>query len=707
MGAVVKPRLDFGDTSPENSLMHSAIAARKPDFSGWATKANLECADGRTILTDAFAHQDGQKVPMVWQHGHDDPENVLGHMILEQKDGSTRAHGYFNNTPKAKVAKELVEHGDIDSLSIFANKLKEVAKKVSHGLVREISLVMARANPGAVIDNIELKHSDGEMVTLEDEAIIFTGEKLMHGDGTEIVADPVIEHNELSGPEVQAQFDSMTPEQKEAVTMIVGAAIEHTAANIPADDKAALIHSGTDPKQKETRTMSRNVFDQSNKGATDGVPEHKRVYVPQEHLKQLMHDAMRPGNTLKGVVEDYAIEHGIDNIDVLFPEARAVAERPEFDARRVEWVKGVMAGTRKTPFSRIKSMYADITHDEARARGYIKASFKKEEFFGLASRKTTPTTVYKKQKLDRDDIIDIVDFDVVAWMKAEMRVMLEEEIARAILISDGRAIDDEDKIKDPAGSNEGEGIRSILNDHDLYARKVNIPVDDANFNGSAFIDEVVMAMGQYKGTGRPTLYTTQQLVTRLLLMKDTLGRRLYSNKAEVANAMTVESIVEVEVMESNSNLLGIIVNLSDYALGADRGGDVAMFDDFDIDYNQLKYLIETRLSGALIKIRAAIVLMKIAAASTKRVPPAPTFNAATGEITVPNQTGVSYRRADTQAVVSNTVIELDPYQELTIVAVPTANNYIDVNAETEWTFRNGRQYTGRDSDMGTPPGSTT
>jgi HK97 family phage prohead protease len=659
----------------------------KPDFSGWASKANLKCSDGRTILPGAFEHQDKQKVPLVWQHGHDEPGNILGHAILENRPEGVYCFGYFNDTDDAKAAKAAVEHKDIDSLSIFANRLVEKAKQVSHGIIREVSLVLARANPGAMIDNIELQHSDGELVTIEDEAIIFTGEKLRHGDELE---EPSENGGSEDGTTVQEIYDAFSPEQKEVVHFMVGAALEHseTPALPEKNGNGTATHSDN---EEATRTMSRNVFEEQNRSKT---PDQH--VLSHDDMRSIAADAVQMGS-LKRALEAHALAHGIDNLEVLFPDAKAVSERPEFDSRRMEWVKSVINGTRHSPFSRIKSLVADITQDEARARGYIKGHFKKEEWFGLTSRVTTPTTVYKKQKLDRDDIIDIVDLDVVAWMKAEMRIMLDEELARAVLVGDGRDVDDEDKIRDPSGATEGAGIRSILNDHDLYAAKVFVNIDDANSNPSEIVDAIILNMGLYKGSGSPTFYTTLPMVTKLLLAKDTLGRRLYRNVSELASELQVSSIQTVEVLEGYPDLVGIIVNLTDYTLGADKGGDVAMFDDFDIDYNQYKYLLETRLSGALTKIRSAIVVGKVGASDTVRVPTEPTYDPSTGEVDVPSMTGVSYRREDDGSVVSGTTITLDDGESVTIVAVPTAGNYFASSANTRWSYIKRGGPTGRDA----------
>jgi len=670
-------RLDFGDTSPENSLMHAAAVAVKPDFSGWATKANLVCADGRTILPDAFKDQDSAQVPMVWQHGHNDPGNVLGHMKLEARDGNVYAYGYFNDTEQAKNAKALVEHGDINALSIFANKLVEKAKKVSHGVIREVSLVLAGANPGALIDNIELQHADGELVTIEDEAVIYTGEELKHGDDTvqpgAEIPDP---EDPGDGPTVQDVYDKMSEEQKEVVHYMVGAAIESSAT----EPDPKVEHSAT-TDDKETRTMSRNVFEQQNGSGGEGGAKHE---LSHDAIKGIVEDAGKMGS-LKEAVEAYALKHGIEDIDVLFPDARTINNTPEFDKRRTEWVSAVINGTRHSPFSRIKSIVADITHDEARARGYIKGTLKKEEYFGLTSRVTTPSTVYKKQKLDRDDIIDITDFDVVAWLKGEMRLMLDEELARAILIGDGRAVDDEDKIKDPAGANEGAGIRAIVNDHDLYAATVTV---DPDATSAVLVDTIVENMRFYKGSGSPTLYTTLPMLTKMLLARDTLGRRLYRTASDLAAEMGVNNVVTVEVMEGVSNLFGVIVNLNDYTVGADRGGDIAMFDDFDIDYNQYKYLIETRVSGALTKIRSALVIRLAGGSDVPVDPAAPAFNAGTGAITITNQTGVVYKNAADGSVMNNagSPYTVDPGEDLTVVATPAAGYYFANNIEDEWTF---------------------
>lgn len=645
----------------------------KPDFSGYATKAGLKCSDGRTIMPDAFKHQDQMTVPLVWQHGHADPGNVLGHAILENRKDGVYAYGFFNDTDQAKNAKTLVQHGDIKSLSIFANQLVEKAQNVLHGIIREVSLVLAGANPGALIDNIQLAHGDGPIITLDDEAVIYTGLDLEHEDKTVDKQEPESEDDE---PTVQDVYDAMSPEQQQVVHYMVGAALEGADTETKHSDDGSGLPN--EPEGKDDGSMSRNVFEQG------GAKKPEGHTLTHDAIKGIVSDAMR-GGSLKEAVEAYALQHGIEDIDILFPDARTVTDRPEWDKRRTEWVAGVLNGTKHSPFSRIKSIVADITHAEARAKGYIKGDLKKEEFFGLSTRKTTPSTIYKKQKLDRDDIIDITDFDVVMWLKGEMRLMLDEELARAVLIGDGRAVDDEDKVKDPIGAVEGAGIRSILHDHDLYAATVTV---DFSATPVEIVDSVLENMRFYKGTGAPTFFTTLPVLTKLLLARDDLGRRLYRTASDLAAELTVSNIVTVEAMEDEPGLLGIIVNLSDYTIGADKGGDVSMFDDFDIDYNQYKYLIETRVSGALTKIRSALVVKHADSGDTLVIPVSPDFDDETGIITPATTTGVTYKRADTNATVTTGApITLAEGESLKIYAIPASGSYYFANnIEDEWTF---------------------
>lgn len=562
------------------------------DFSGWATKHNIKCSDGRTIAPDAFKDCDGLKVPLVWQHQHNDPGNILGHATLETRPDGVYAYGTFNDSEPGKLAKELVQHGDISSLSIYANKLVEKSKNVLHGQIREVSLVLSGANPGALIDNVVLAHGDGYDV-VEDEAIIYSGAELSHSDDNEKEA-PVAETKD-SEKTVQDVFNSMSDEQKHVVYYMIGAALE-------AENSDNAQHSDTD--YDEETLMHNNIFEGSDESTTDDA------VLSHADMETILTDAKKNGS-LKEAFLAHAGTYGIDEIDILFPDAKALSNTPDFIKRRTDWVSTVLNGTRHTPFSRIKSMQADITADEARAKGYIKGNLKKEEVFRLLKRVTTPTTIYKKQKLDRDDIIDITDFDVVVWLKAEMRLMLDEEIARAVMIGDGREITDEDKISE-------EHIRPIAKDDDLYAHKVVLKDTSA----VTIFEQALRSRTVYEGSGNPTMFTTSGLVADMLLEKDTQGRRLYETEEALRAALRVSSIVEVPIMDgfkyTNADgktvtPVAILVNLNDYVIGADRGGAVSMFDDFDIDYNQQKYLIETRISGALVKPKTALVFQTVSA----------------------------------------------------------------------------------------------
>lgn len=571
------------------------------DFSGWATRANLKCSDGRTIMKDAFKHNDGKQVPLVWNHQHNDPNEVLGHALLENREEGVYAYCKFNDTESGKTAKLLVQHGDVNALSIYANKLKQNMGNVLHGDIREVSLVLAGANPGAFIDSV-IKHGEES----DEEAIIFTDEniQLYHAEEApkkEEIKEPEKENKSMEKEKtVQDVFDELTEEQKTVVYAMIGQALEDGGA-------------GEDMEHSEGGDdyMKHNVFDQEELMMENAL-SHADV-------EEIFKDAKRCGSLAEAFLA-HADEHGIDYAagtqtygfktpDFLFPEARTLNNPPEFIKRETSWVEKVMRGVHHTPFSRIKSVFADITEDEARAKGYIKGKLKKEEVFGLLKRTTTPTTVYKKQKMDRDDLIDITDFDVVAWLKGEMRMMLDEELARAFLIGDGRLTSSDDKINE-------QNIRPILSDADLFTIKATIEAqtsDDANTKAKAFIRKVVKTRKDYKGSGSPTLFTTEDVLTDCLLMEDSTGRIIYDTVDKLKNILRVSDIVTVPVMEGvkgpkGGDVMGIIVNLNDYNVGADKGGAVNMFDDFDIDYNAQKYLIETRCSGALIKPYSAIVI---------------------------------------------------------------------------------------------------
>lgn len=565
------------------------------DFSGWATRNNLKCSDGRTIRKDAFKDNNGQKVPLVWNHQHNEPFNILGHALLENREEGVYAYCTFNDTEAGQNAKQLVEHGDVSALSIYANQLKQHGGDVIHGSIREVSLVLAGANPGAFIDSI-ICHGEES----DEEAIIYTGEdiSLSHADNEEMKEEKPMEdtkkvENKTDNKTVKDVFDTLTEEQKTVVYALIGQALESAGAT-----------DENDENDEEDNNMKHNVFDQDEMMQGNALSH--------SDMEEIFSDAKRTGS-LKEAFLAHNATYGIDQIDTLFPEPKTMNTPPEFIKRDTNWVAGVINGVHHTPFSRIKSMFANITEDEARAKGYIKGKLKKEEVFTLLKRTTTPTTIYKKQKLDRDDIIDITDFDVVAWIKSEMRMMLDEEIARAILVGDGRMTSDDDHINEA-------NIRPIWKDDDLYTIKTKITVDASatdDDKAKAIIKAAVKSRKDYKGSGNPVLYTTEDFLTNCLLLEDTQGYRLYKSEQDVATAMRVSRIVTVPVMENLSrtdsesktrNLVGIIVNLNDYNVGADKGGAVNMFDDFDIDYNQQKYLMETRCSGALIKPYSAIAL---------------------------------------------------------------------------------------------------
>lgn len=575
------------------------------DFSGWATKANLKCSDGRTIMKDAFKDNDGKQVPLVWNHQHNDPDNVLGHALLENRNEGVYAYCKFNDSESGKTAKLLVQHGDVNALSIYANQLKQHMSNVVHGNIREVSLVLAGANPGASIDSIIMHGEESD-----EEGVIYTGEtlslshssedELAHANEENKEDKPMAEENKAGGEKTVADvFNTLTEEQKTVVYAMIGQALEDAGVSDDNDEEINHSEGGTDD-------MKTNVFDQTNE-TNEGVLSH-------DAMQTIINDGKRYGS-LKESFLAHAGDYGIDNIDYLFPEAQTLNKTPEFIQREMGWVQKVMNGTHHTPFSRIKSVFADITEDEARARGYMKGKLKKEEVFSLLKRTTTPTTIYKKQKLDRDDVIDITDFDVVAWLKSEMRMMLDEEIARAILIGDGRLASSDDKINEA-------NIRPIYNDEELYTIQTTVTVAanaTADEKAKAMIRAAIKARKDYRGSGTPTFFTTEDVLTDALLLEDTMGHRLYKNAGEVADAMRVKEIVTVPVMEgmkgkNGGDLIGIIVNLTDYNVGADKGGAINMFDDFDIDYNQQKYLIETRCSGALTKPKSAIAIEMTTAA---------------------------------------------------------------------------------------------
>lgn len=574
------------------------------DFSGWATRNDLKCSDGRTIRKDAFKDNNGQKVPLVWNHQHNDPLNILGHALLENRQEGVYAYCTFNETEAGQNAKLLVEHGDVSALSIYANQLKQRGSDVIHGAIREVSLVLAGANPGAFIDSV-ICHGEES----EEEAIIYTGEdiSLFHAECDK--KEETKEEKPVENEKKTAENEKKTTESEETIGEVLDTLNEKQKTAVFAVIAKALENAdNSDDDDEEEKEMKHNVFDK-DETTKENVLSHSDI-------ESILSDAKRSGS-LKESFLAHTATYGIDQIDTLFPEPKSMNTSPEFIKRDMDWVAGVINGVHHTPFSRIKSMFANITEDEARAKGYIKGNLKKEEVFTLLKRTTTPTTIYKKQKLDRDDILDITDFDVVAWIKGEMRMMLDEEIARAILVGDGRLTSDDDHIPE-------QNIRPVWKDDDLYTIKTKITVSTTatdDDKAKAMIKAAVKSRKNYKGSGNPVLYTTEDFLTNCLLLEDTQGYRLYKSEQDVATAMRVSKIVTVPVMEGltrtdseskTRTLMGIIVNLKDYNVGADKGGAVNMFDDFDIDYNQQKYLMETRCSGALIKPYSAIALEMVA-----------------------------------------------------------------------------------------------
>ena len=603
------------------------------DFSGWATRNNIECTDGRTIMKDAFKDNDGQKVPLVWNHQHNDPNEVLGHALLENREEGVYAYCKFNNTESGQTAKALVHNGDVDKLSIYANKLKTQMNKVMHGCIREVSLVLAGANPGAYIDSVVMH---GEGADAEEEVVIYTDESIdvaaEHSDdvdnmdnNTDNNADNNTEENEDSVSHADSEnnsnkeennkmeekenqeannektvadvFDTLNEEQKTAVYAIVGKALEDNKGNDEEENN----------NEEGDTDMKHNVFENEN---------NEETLVHSDIVATAIKDAKKYGSMKESFIEHAAINN-IENVEILFPDAHPLNYEPKMIEEDNSWVAKVMKDVKHSPFSRVKATFGRLTLDQARAKGYIKGNKKTNIALAVLNRVTTPTTVYIKNEIDRDDVIDITDFDVVAWQKKEMRKQLDKDLARAMLLGDGRDVSDENKINE-------QNIRPVLTDDDMYAIKYvvtegvdyKVGTNSASENDSVtkgVIRAALKARKQYKGSGKPTFYTTEDLLTELLLIEDQNGRIIYDSVEKLATTLRVKEIVTIPEMESYTDVYGIIVNMNDYTAGADKGGSVNMFDDFDIDYNQMKYLMETRMSGALTVPYSAIVLRKTAA----------------------------------------------------------------------------------------------
>ncbi len=598
----------------------------KYDFSGYATKVGLKCSDGRTILQDAFQENDGQVVPLVWQHLHNEPANILGHALLENRKDGVYAYCSLNESSAAKDAREAIKHGDIKALSIYANSLVEKGKNVVHGMIREVSLVIAGANAGAFIDNLAFQHGDGSIVEDETEAIISADSDLevFHAEAEEMLMNQEKEEEEETIADV---FETLNEKQKTVVYAMIAEALKSQAENEEEEEEEEVKQSSINEGDSD---MKKNVFDNSNTKESNNIMKHDAL--TRTELKEILEDARRSQSSLKnaflahgfdtiadaymsyqGDAEDKTLQHSITDIGYLFPDHKATSATPQMLARKSEWVKSVFDAAKHIPFARIKTLVADVTADEARARGYITGNEKAEEVFALLKRTTDPQTVYKKQKIDRDDLIDITDFDVVVWLRNEMRMMLEEELARAILVGDGRSISSDDKIVETK-------IRPIATDVALYTVPVVVEATSpaTEPTTSELIDGIIRARKDYRGTGIPSFFTNSDTLSDMLLLKDSLGRRIHNTISDLAAALRVKEIVEVPVMETivnpdtsvvdYSTLVGVIVNMADYSVGADKGGAVTMMDDFDIDFNQYKYLIETRISGALTVPHAALAV---------------------------------------------------------------------------------------------------
>ncbi len=588
----------------------------KFDFSGWATKNDLTCSDGRTIKHNAFKENDGQRVPLVWQHGHNAVDNVLGHALLENRDEGVYAYCAFNDTPGADNAKELVKHGDVKALSIYANRLDQRGGDVIHGNIVEVSMVLSGANPGALIDNVALEHSDGSWTESEDEAVIYSGLTLSHDSGettedTESMdEDEVYDEDDLTVADV---LETLDDDQR----LAVAALIEEISGDVDSEDE------DFDEDEEFDEDYDEDYDEDAEHGDSGGdtlmhsnifegdARNHMGPHLSHADEEQIFAEARQPGMTLRTAVLAHAADYGIKNPELLFPDATNLDPEPQRIMRENSWVSKVLQGAKHSPFSRVKTQWSNLTADDLRAKGYVKASRKKDVVYEVANRKTEPTTVYNKTKIDRDDVLDITTFNVVAWMQQNLRLALEEELARAVLIGDGREVSNPDKIKES-------NIRPIWKDDELFSHKVLV---DKDAKTEDVIDIVRRSRKFYKGSGMPVLFTTNAFVCDMLEIKDINKRYIYETKQAVANALNVSDVIEVEVMEGakrevagkTQNLLGIIVNMQDYTLGADKGGETSFFEQFDIDFNQQKYLLEARCSGSLTKYKSAIVIEKATA----------------------------------------------------------------------------------------------
>lgn len=697
----------------------------KPHFSGYASKADLLCSDGRTIKPHAFKGDHGKEVPIYLEHRKTGLKTELGRAVLEDREDGTYSYGYFNDTPEGQIMKKAVSKGKFNGLSVRAVDLVHKGADVVKGVIEELSLVIKGANPGASIQNVAIEHSSGYMTEADDEAIIFTGLTLEHSDIPEDLKEYFkdilsLDHSDSEGDDVADGDDkgksvadvlkTLNEEQRLAVGHVVEEALFTEPPGDDDKDDDAVEHSDSDDVEEELDLSdensdeddsddddnsddedsdeddsddenedtlnhshkenkmgkTRNAFEDDAKGEVT-----KSNTLSHSDISDILADARKNGSFKDAFLNfiEHSATYGFEDIDILFPDAKTIQSRPELISRRMEWVSKVINGVRHSPFTRIKSIVADITAEEARAKGYVKGNLKKEEIVKLLKRKTGPTTIYKKQKLDRDDILDITDLDVVAWLKEEMRVMLDEEIARAILVGDGRNFASEDKIDE-------DSIRPIASDDEMYSIHITLP---SNVTVEARMEAMIRARSEYRGSGNPTLYTTLSFVTDMLLLRDKMGRRLYRNLDEVASELLAKEIVTVEVMEEYPTIAGIYVNLSDYTVGTDKGGNVSFFDDFDIDYNQHKYLLETRISGALTKPKSAITIHL--EEGTAATPVSPSFDGETNTITIPTTTGIDYQIAGVTVTGTRVITE-----DTEVTAVAKEDYYIPSGKVRNWTF---------------------
>lgn len=671
----------------------------KPNFSGMATKYGVECSDGRTILADAFEHEDKKRLPLLWRHDDKSPENVLGHVILEHISGEgVRSEAYFNETPRGQHSRQMVEHGDVDSLSIKAIRLRQQGTNVTYGDLTEVSLVPHGANKEARIESVYMQHEDGMIHELENEAIIYSGVglTLSHEDDSEGSEEDSEDESEEKSPKDRTLgeiYESLDDEQKAAVAVLINAAStaqhEESSEDDDSDDSETINHEG-EPH------MTRNVFDQTNNNGSKeqgSVLTHEQItsIFDEAKTKQVssFKQLLMNSDTIQHADTGLEGPYGITNIEALFPEPKQVTDRPEWIKRDDSWVAAVLTGVKSVPFSRIKSASADVTHEEARAKGYIKGTRKKNEYFAVSSRTTDPKTIYKRQGFDRDDLIDLSSFDVVAWVKEEMRWMLQEEVARAILFGDNRPDEDPANPGQPNPDKIDETkIRPIATDDEFYTAKVYVGTGEAP---KSLAKRILRSRKLLKGgTSKPTLYTNDDLIVDMLLMEDQLGRRYYETEAALAAALGVKNIVDCDVLEEGyfddegNRLLGVLVYLGDYHFGANKGGQESMFEDFDIDFNQHKYLIETRRSGALTKHRSAVSIWETA--GTEVYPIAPTSDGT--DVLIPTVTGVTYLgyTGTNDPVEVTGTVALTPGETYYVIAEPDEGYRFPFNVDSDWSF---------------------